>query len=297
MAWPQPTDFNEAVQNPRVCFSDPELRAGEVVANALGMPQTHSGNFADVYQVRGANGQSWAVKCFTREVTSLQSRYQLISEHLRQSSPPFMVQFHYLTKGVRVGASWYPVVKMDWVEGFTLNEFVARYVDNPQVMYRLAKMWVKLSLQLRRAKVAHADLQHGNVLLVPGEKASQLSLRLIDYDGMYVPALANSPSGEVGHPNYQHPQRLTSGGYNSEVDRFPHLVIYTALRCLTVGGRELWDKYDNGENLVFREQDFRQPTESQAVVGSLAAARSRHTPFIGHLVTWEPNRPGPCGDA
>ena len=52
---------------------------------------------------------------------------------------------------------------------------------------------------------------------------------------MYVPALAGTRSGEVGHPAYQHPQRLREGIYNAEVDRFSHLVIYTAIRCLMVG--------------------------------------------------------------
>jgi hypothetical protein len=71
--------------------------------------------------------------------------------------------------------------------------------------------------------MAHADLQHGNVLLVPTGNA--LALRLIDYDGMYVPALAGQRSGELGHPAYQHPQRLREGTYNAEVDRFSHLAI------------------------------------------------------------------------
>jgi hypothetical protein len=284
VAWPQPTDYNEAVQTPRLCFKDPELQAGEVVVDALDMPLPYSGNFADVYQIRGPNGQAWAVKCFTREVSSLQSRYQAISHHLKQGSPPFMVQFRYLTEGIRVGGKWYPVLKMDWVQGFTLNEFARLHAHKPHVMYRLAQMWVKLSLQLRRANMAHADLQHGNVLLVPGERASQLSMRLIDYDGMCVPALANAPSGEVGHPNYQHPQRLAEGVYNAEVDRFPHLVIYTALRCLTVGGRELWEKHDNGENLLFREQDFKQSAESQLLLDLWQLPDPDIRRLLGHLL-------------
>src|SRR5262249_22483072 len=124
------------------------------------------------------------------------------------------------------------------------------------------QMWLPLAQKLRRAGVAHADLQHGNVLLVPGQKAATLDLRLIDYDGMFVPALAGVPSGEVGHPNYQHPQRLRSGAYDAESDRFAHLVIYTALRCLLAAGRPLWEKYDNAENLLFREQDFKDPASS-----------------------------------
>ncbi|QLQ08322.1 MAG: hypothetical protein HZY76_21580 [Anaerolineae bacterium] len=47
--------------------------------------------------------------------------------------------------------------------------------------------------------IAHGDLQHGNVLVAADE------LRLIDYDGMYVPPLSGRESHEIGHRNYQHP--------------------------------------------------------------------------------------------
>jgi hypothetical protein len=284
VAWPQPIEYNAAVQTPQLSFRDADLRDAQVAEDALGMPRPYSGNFADVYQLKSATGRAWAVKCFTREVSHLQARYQAISNHLQSGSPSFMVNFHYLADGIRIRGTAYPVVKMDWVDGFTLNEFVKRHVDKPQVMYRLAQKWVKLSLQLRRARMAHADLQHGNILLVPGEKAYQFSLRLIDYDGMYIPALANTRSGEVGHPNYQHPQRLREGTYNSEVDRFPHLLIYTALRCLTVGGRQLWDKYDNGENLLFREQDFVHPTESALLVDVWQLPDPDIRRLVGHLL-------------
>jgi hypothetical protein len=284
VAWPQPTDYNEAIQNPRLCFSDSELQGGQVVEDALGMPRPYSGNFADVYQVRDTDGRAWAVKCFTRDVPTLQGRYQAISDHLRGGSPSFMVRFQYQGEGIRIRGRGYPILKMDWVEGFTLNEFVRKHADKPKVMFKLARLWVKLSLQLRQANMAHADLQHGNVLLVPGEKTSQLSLRLIDYDGMHVPALARSPSGEIGHPNYQHPQRLREGLYNPEVDRFPHLVIYTALRCLIVGGRELWAKYDNGENLLFREQDFHRPQESALLLDAWQLPDPDLRRLIGHLL-------------
>src|SRR5262249_21315954 len=75
-------------------------------------------------------------------------------------------------------------------------------------------------------------------------------------------ALAQSKSGEVGHPNYQHPQRLREGTYNAQVDRFSLLVVATALRALSVAGRELWERYDNGDNLLFKEADFRAPAKS-----------------------------------
>ena len=76
--------------------------------------------------------------------------------------------------------------------------------------------------RLRQAEVAHADQQHGNVLLVPIAEMAQLRLKLIDYDGMYVLALAGIPSGELRHPSYQHPQRLREGICSPRVDHLSH---------------------------------------------------------------------------
>ena len=54
--WPLPQDFNEAVQNPAAVFSDPDLRDGATAAGPHGLPLPHSGNYADVYRVRGPDG-------------------------------------------------------------------------------------------------------------------------------------------------------------------------------------------------------------------------------------------------
>jgi WD40 repeat protein len=263
MAWPLSQDYNEAIQSPRISFSDPELRQGQVVVNALGIPQPCSGNFADVYAVEcPATQTKWAVKCFTREVRGLRERYSEISKYLQQVNLPFTVDFQYLEQGIRVAGRWYPVLKMHWVEGFTLNAFVRDMLDKPNMLEALARIWVRMAHRLREAKLGHCDLQHGNVLLVPGVSANALALKLIDYDGMWVPALARSPSGEVGHPAYQHPQRLRESTYSPESDRFSLLVIATALRGLSVGGRALWERYNTGDNMLFRQQDFEAPSKS-----------------------------------
>ncbi len=283
MAWPQATDYNAAVQAPALCFGDADLRQGQVEADLFGLPRPYAGNFADVYQVQNG-GASWAVKCFTRPVENLRQRYQAVSDHLCLEPRPFMVDFVYLEEGIRVRGQWYPALKMQWVEWLRLNEFVAAHLDRPAVLERLAQMWLRLSQELRAARMAHGDLQHGNVLLVPGSKASLLSLKLIDYDGLYVPALADQPSGEVGHPNYQHPQRLDGGLYSPEVDRFAHLVIFTALHCLCTGGAPLWERHDSGENLLFREEDFRNPARSKLWPELLALADAEARALVGHLL-------------
>jgi WD40 repeat protein len=263
MPWPLSQDYNEAVQNPATAFGDPELQAGQLHLNRLGLPLPRSGNFADVYEVSCPATQSkWAVKCFTRQVPGLRERYTVISKYLQEANLPFTVDFQFLQRGIRIRGDWFPVLKMRWVEGFLLNEFVRDNLDKPVLLQALAQIWLRMSKRLREAKIAHADLQHGNVLLVPGSKQTALAVKLIDYDGMWVPALAQKKSGEVGHPNYQHPQRVREGTYDGEVDRFSLLVVSTALRAVSIGGRGLWERYDNGDNLLFREADFKAPDQS-----------------------------------
>ncbi len=261
MSWPNSQDYNEAVQNPS-SFSDGSLKAGSVSVNAIGLPVPRSGNFADVYQYKDGGGTLWAVKLFTRKVPGLQERYTKISEHIAKANFPFTVGFDYQPDGIRIKGQWYPLLKMEWVEGFTLNEFVRDNAGKPQYLHALMQMWAKLCARLRDANFAHADLQHGNVLLVPATTGGKLGLKLIDYDGMWVPSLAETHSGEVGHPNFQHPLRLKDRLYNAEVDRFPHLVIAAALRATLIGGKALWDRFDNGDNLLFKEADLRDPAQS-----------------------------------
>src|SRR5271165_3679107 len=108
MAWPVSQDYNEAIQSPATNFADADLKCGEAVTNALGLPMPFSGNFADVYEVRTASSR-WAVKCFTRQAPALRERYTEISRHLRQAKLPFTVDFNYLEQGIRVAGRWYPV--------------------------------------------------------------------------------------------------------------------------------------------------------------------------------------------
>jgi formylglycine-generating enzyme required for sulfatase activity len=273
MPWPLSQDYNEAVQNPASSFTDPELRGGEAAVNALGMPLPCSGNFADVYKFTcPGSGRTWAVKCFTRQIPGLRERYEQISLYLQQVKLPFLVDFTFLDQGIRVRGDWYPVLKMQWVEGQALNQFVRDHVEEPAVLQTLGQIWVKLAGRLREAQLAHCDLQHGNVLLVPGSRTGALAVKLVDYDGMCVPALTLLKSIELGHANFQHPQRAREGIYNLEVDRFSHLVIYTAVRSLVGGGRALWQKYDNGDNLLFRQEDFDAPGRSPLFAELLQAS-------------------------
>ena len=284
MAWPQANEFQEAVQNPGSAFSDPELQASEVGTTALGLPHAVSGQFGIVYEMKADDGRRWAVKCFTGPSSDRQRRYQAIGTRLKQVNLPFMVGIDYLERGIRIRGQWYPILKMDWVEGQTLNQFVGQRIDQPNLLDGLLEMWAKVAKRLRDTDMTHADLQHGNVMLIPGIMEGKVSLRLVDYDGMYLPTLAGLPSGEVGHRDFQHPKRLTTSYYGPEVDRFSHLVIYTALQAVREKGKSLWEKYPTADNLLFTQADFENPSDSKILHDLWANGSDDLRALTGRLV-------------
>src|ERR1035437_5349011 len=191
MSWPTLQDYNEAIQNPRLAFSDPELRIGQPELNQLGLPRPITGNFACVYKIE-IRGQRWAARCFSSEVSDHQRRYEAISTYLKQVALPYTVQFTFLPGGIKVLGKNYPLLKMEWVQGESLNAFVGKSIGYPDTLLSLAKVWSRMMADLKAASMAHGDLQHGNVVVVGDQ------LRLIDYDGMYVPGLAGNQSDENG---------------------------------------------------------------------------------------------------
>ncbi len=154
MSWPLSQDYNEAIQSPHTSFSDPELRGGLAVVNAWGLPLPCSGNFADVYPFDCPQTQTrWAVKCFTREVRGLRERYAEISRYLEATRLPFTVEFKYLEQGIRIRGTWYPILKMRWVEGKLLNVFVRDNLDKPSRLEALSEVWIRMAKRLREAKL------------------------------------------------------------------------------------------------------------------------------------------------
>ena len=255
MAWPGITDFSEAVQNPRVCFKGADLESGTAAVNRRGMPLVYSGAFACVYQV-SAGGRTYAVRCFTREVKDQQARYNALSEYLAAVFPPSFVQFEYVERGIGVRGSWYPVVRMEWVDGEPLSSYVGDNAHDPDALRRTAAQWRGgPTASLRGLGIAHNDLQHGNVMVQTDGR-----LRLVDYDGMFLPRFRGERSPELGHKNYQHPLR-TADDYDAYVDHFPALVVYLSLLAIAADPA-LWADFNNEDNLIFTSADYADPAAS-----------------------------------
>ena len=256
--YPTPSQYQEALQVPATAFADPDLQDATPRTNVLGLPQPITGAFAAVFPMERTAGPPVAAKCFLKEQPRQQARYEAIASHLAEVDLAAFLSFDYQPEGVRVGGSAYPLLKMEWADGTALNRFVEAHLDAPEVLTRLADAWADLMARLEQEELAHGDLQHGNILVC--SMGEDLRLRLVDYDTMYVPALEGEASAEVGHRNYQHPDR-TDADFGPTLDRFSGLVIHTALRACA-HQPTLWERYDTGENLLFRDADFYAPDDS-----------------------------------
>ena len=259
MKFPTPAQYQEALQFPETALLDPELKEGKLKLNSLGLPMPITGAFASVFQCTTRN-QTCAVKCFITSVANQKKHYQTI-QHVMENIPlPYWIRFDYQDQGINVEGQVYPLLKMDWVEGIPLNRFIEQHIHQPSILEQLASAWTVLIRTLEQEKIAHGDLQHGNILVIKKADHDPPEFRLVDYDALYVPGKKQKSSQELGHRNYQHPDRIP-GLYGPHMDRFSSMVIYTGLRAC-MANPDLWEKYNNGENILFKAADFFDPEAS-----------------------------------
>ncbi|MFH9297745.1 hypothetical protein [Streptomyces sp. NPDC017520] len=269
--FPSGAQYAEALQHTQLCFHHPELVGARPELTKLGLPRAISGAFASVFSLTSAvSGRRYAIKCFTRNVPDQERRYQAISARLarldqRELSQPWNLGFEYLADAISVGRDRYPVLKMEWAEAVTLSSWLDDNHARPSAVGRLADRFGALTRDLDALEIAHGDLQHGNLLV-----ASDETLRLVDYDGMYVPELAGMSGTERGHRNYQSPMR-GNDDFGAELDRFSAWVIFLSLKAIA-SDPALWNRLHepSGEFLLLTEDDFRSPGGSMRLQTLLA---------------------------
>jgi hypothetical protein len=264
--WPTSMDYSESIIFPRHCLGDPDLKSSTAAVNKLGTPQVWSGQFARVFKMQSA-GKAFAVRCFTGEVKEQRERYAALSQALKATgAPACLMDFEYIEDGIWVKQSWYPIVKMKWSAGQTLDQCVETLAaaHDRTGLRNLAQAWLKVTGDLRHCKIAHNDLQHENILVADGQ------IQLVDYDGFFVPALAGRRALESGVPHYQHPARKPSD-FNAEIDNFSALVIYLSLLALALQP-ELWARYHQDRRLILGQEDYLNPNGSRVIQELLHSA-------------------------
>lgn len=231
-------------------------------AGRWGQPRSRSGGSSVVFSMTCADGRRFAVKCFTRHVLDQEKRYQEISNHLSSIAPRGLsshwnVEFEYLPMGVQVDNCWFPALKMEWVEGDTLLQWLDSHCQERKSVQAVAGRFKDLMESLSAAGIEHGDLQHGNILVAPDG-----TLRLVDYDGFYVPALSGLMGTELGHRNYQSPERRVED-FGPGVDNFSAWVIYLSLSAVAIDP-SLWGQLHepDAEHLLLERADFDAPGSS-----------------------------------
>ena len=259
MSWPDYNAYQEAMQRPDLFLTDEALKHGRVQLNG-DLPISWSGGFAYVFRISARDGRDWAVRCFRSASAERRERHKAISTYLRSVQHVPTVGSHYLARGVRINNEVFPCVKMEWVDGVTLDKYIEHKLGEQDVLSNVVAQWVELMSALRSAGIAHGDLHPGNVLVRNGQ------LVLIDYDGMYVPSLRGKCSEECGLDNYQHPDRRAHPVYDAEMDYFSGWVIYGSLAALAIAP-QVWNKLNDGDDkkLLFDVRDFKNPHESRAL--------------------------------
>lgn len=257
MSYPTLEQYNEALQHPHLVLIDPELKSGAVATTGLGLPLALCGGFALTYTVN-TGSKKYAVRCFHKQSNALEKRYLSITNKLKAINSHYFLNFEFQPQGIRVGGKPFPVVKMAWASGSTLGEFLEGNYRNKNSLQLLNSSLRSLATFLEGNQIAHGDIQPGNVTVSGGGQ----SIQLIDYDGMFVGELASLGSAELGHRNFQHPNR-TKDSWDYKLDRFSFISLNLAIRALEAKP-ELWNKtQSDGDTILFKANDFAEPAQSE----------------------------------
>jgi len=224
-------------------------------------PFCHSGNFSVVFKIQHPENKCfYAIKCFTHYIHDRKLRYQAISDFLKDKNIPYFINYEYLENEIFIESDEYSVLKMDWIEGRTFGEVISDACTNYDIdmLQRLIIQWDNLCHALKKHQIAHGDLKHDNIIVTP-----DIELKLVDYDGMFVPALRGFQATETGTASYQHPSRDESW-FDETLDEFSILIISLSLLALK-HSPHLHKKYNMDNTLIFKGTDFTDLKQSQLI--------------------------------
>lgn len=257
MNWPTAKAYDLALLERADTFTDPAIKQGKLTADASGPIRFNGGGkYVCVYQV-----SDWFVRCFTETAPSdLRERYRAIATFVNthSSSMPFLLEQTWVEQGVHVGERVVPFLKVPRVlNSQTLGSFLEEHYQNSTLVAEIASAFLAMIKQLERAQVAHGDLDITNILIVDDGK--KRTLKLIDYDGMYVPAMSRMglKSIDLGHVHFQHPRTERLRTFDSQMDRFSAVVLYLSLIAIAASS-SVWENCgaNDTERLLFNETDY-----------------------------------------
>ena len=228
-----------------------------------GEPFRSSGAFAVVFKMKDEQtGKCYALKCFTEDQTGRAEAYQKIAEELDMVDSTYVTSVKYLENEIFVDSTCeneeFPVLLMDWVEGETMETYIANNYQNEHAMSMLCYRFCKLAAWLRSQPFAHGDIKPDNIMVRPDG-----SLTLVDYDGMFVPAMKGSISPTLGTKDFCHPLR-TVNDFDETIDDFSLASIALSLKALSLKPTLLKD-FGASDRLIFSADDYRDLGNSKVI--------------------------------
>lgn len=253
MNYPLISEYIEAIKAAEDNFK--QLKHLRPVLGNDGQPVMTSGNFAVVFKMEDPqSGKIYAVKCFTKEQEGRAEAYKQITEELAKVDSPYILSVSYLEKELFVDTmqtneSEFPVLLMDWVEGKTLDKYLRENHDDNSVLNLLAYRFRQLSQWLITQPFAHGDLKPDNILV-----REDNSLVLVDYDGMYVPAMSGQMTRELGSTDFRNPHREVEE-FDENIDLFSLISIFISLLIIADDSDTLV-RYGSADRLLFSSNDY-----------------------------------------
>ena len=228
-----------------------------------GEPYRSSGAFAVVFKMKDEQtGKCYALKCFLEEQEGRAEAYRLIADELDCIDSSYVTSVKYLEKEIFVDSSCeeneFPVLLMDWVEGETMETYIANNYQDEYAMGMLCYRFCKMAAWLRSQPFAHGDIKPDNIIVRPDG-----TLTLVDYDGMFVPAMNGQKSPTIGTKDFSHPLR-TVDDFDESIDDFALASIALSLKAISMNST-LLDTYGASDRLLFSESDYRNPSSSKAI--------------------------------
>ena len=253
MNYPLISDYIESIKHSEDNFN--VLSTLRPVYDEAGEIVMSSGNFAVVFKMKDeSSGKLYAVKCFLKEQEGRDIAYQQITDELEYVSSNYLCSIKYFQKELFVDSTVssdteFPVLLMDWVEGVTLDKYVHQHISDKYVLQLITYQFCKMAAWLMSQPFAHGDLKPDNILVTEDG-----TLVLVDYDGMYVPAMQGQKARELGSPDYRHPLR-TEDCFNEHIDDFPLALIGMSLKAIALD-TSLLQNNAKSDSLLFSESDF-----------------------------------------
>ncbi len=226
-------------------------------------PYRSSGAFAVVFKMKDEQtGKCYALKCFTEEQEGRAEAYRQIADELEFVDSSYITSVKYLEKEIFVDSSCeedeFPVLLMDWIDGETMENYIAENYQDNYVMAILCYRFCKMAAWLRSQPFAHGDIKPDNIMVRPDG-----NLTLVDYDGMFVPAMKGQKSPTIGTKDFSHPLR-TVNDFDETIDDFALASIALSLKAISMNST-LLDTYGASDRLLFSESDYRNPSSSKAI--------------------------------